>query len=132
MHTKLLFQLSCFGIFMGIGSVFFLPTQSEPFIWLLIFMVCAYFIGKKCREELFLHGMMIGLLQGIVQTLFHILFYHTYSTSHLDETALINQFGMSESPRSMMIILGLIFGMVGGIIIGIFSLVSKRLLQKNN
>jgi hypothetical protein len=46
MDWKLVFQLSLFGLAMGIATVFVIPSNIEPWFWLLIFGVCAFLIAR--------------------------------------------------------------------------------------
>jgi hypothetical protein len=41
MNWKLIAQLSCFGLAMGVATVFLIPSTIEPFFRLGIFVVCA-------------------------------------------------------------------------------------------
>jgi hypothetical protein len=47
MNWKLIFQLSLFGLAMGIATVFVIPSNIEPAFWLVIFLICAYLIAKQ-------------------------------------------------------------------------------------
>jgi hypothetical protein len=54
MNWKLVFQLSLFGLVMALGTVFFIPSSVEPMCWIVIFLVCAYVVSRRCRQKLFL------------------------------------------------------------------------------
>jgi hypothetical protein len=55
-NWKLIFQLSLFGLAMAIATVYWIPQNVEPFFWLVIFIICAYLIAKRCSDKYFLHG----------------------------------------------------------------------------
>lgn len=132
MNKKLIIQLSGFGLFMAFATVFFIPPQIEPFIWLIIFVFCAWRIAKKCKEEIFLHGLLVSILNSVWITSIHILFYHTYLESHRDMAALTAQFGMEESPRLMMLVFGPSIGIISGMVLGFFSIIAGKLMKKNS
>lgn len=132
MNKKLILELSGFGFFMAFATIFFISPQIEPFIWLIIFVFCAWMIAKKCKEELFLHGLLVSMLNSVWITITQILFYKTYLESHLDIAALANNFGMEDSPRKMMLILGPFLGIISGLVLGFFSIIAGKLLKKNS
>lgn len=53
MNWNLIFKLSFFGLAMALGTVYFIPSAIEPFCWLIIFIICAYFIAKNCSKAYF-------------------------------------------------------------------------------
>ena len=61
MDWKLIFQLSLFGLAMGIATVFVIPPNVEPAFWLVIFLICAYVIAKRRPAGSFVHGLLLGL-----------------------------------------------------------------------
>ncbi|MFM7022909.1 MAG: hypothetical protein ACKOXB_08015 [Flavobacteriales bacterium] len=61
MNWKLVLLLSLFGLFMGLSTVYFIPSNVEPFFWLAIFLFCAFIITRKAEGKYFLHGLMVSL-----------------------------------------------------------------------
>jgi len=47
MNWKLILQLSLFGLAMAFATVFVVPSNIEPLLWLPIFVICAYLIAKR-------------------------------------------------------------------------------------
>jgi hypothetical protein len=60
MDWKLIFQLSLLGLAMGIATVFFIPPNVEPVVWLIIFLVCAYIIARRRPTGRLAHGLLLG------------------------------------------------------------------------
>ncbi len=52
MNWNLIFKLSLFGLAMGIATVYWIPSNIEPYFWLVIFIICAYAIAKNCQENI--------------------------------------------------------------------------------
>ena len=48
MNWKLIFQLSLFGLAMAIATVSLIPQNVEPIFWLVVVLLSAYLIAKKC------------------------------------------------------------------------------------
>jgi len=128
MNWKLIFQLSMFGLAMGIGTVFFIPSSVEPVLWLAIFILCAVIIAKRQVRAPFLHGLLVGLVNSVWVTGAHLLFFDTYLASHAREATM-----MKDSPipsRLVMACTGPIVGFLSGVILGLFALAANKLLRR--
>ena len=81
MNWELIFQLSLFGLAMGIATVYFIPSNVEPLCWLVIFAICTYFIAKNCTEKYFLNGFCVSLVNSVWITAAHILLFNLHCKS---------------------------------------------------
>jgi hypothetical protein len=127
MNWKLIFQLSLFGLVMAFATVFWIPTSIEPAFWLIIFIVCAYLIAKRSPGKLFLHGLLVSLVNCVWITTVHVLFYDAYVANH-PEMATMNAM-MPDHPRLMMVLMGPVFGVLSGLVLGLFSFVAGKILR---
>jgi hypothetical protein len=128
MNWKLIFLLSMFGLVMGIATVFLIPSKIEPAFWLAIFIVCAYYISKK-TEKPFSHGLLLGLANSVWITASHMLFFNQYIANHPREAAMMSSMPLPDSPRVMMALAGPVVGLASGVVIGLFGLAARKLLQ---
>ena len=55
MNWKLIVLLSLFGLAMAIATVFVVPSNVEPLLWLVIFVACAWWIARGAPGKYFLH-----------------------------------------------------------------------------
>jgi|ERR1700676_161053 hypothetical protein len=129
MNWKLIFQLSLFGLAMGIATVFVIPSKIEPAFWLVIFLICAYLIAKRSAGMHFVHGLLVGLANSVWITSAHILFFDAYVARHAQEAAMMQNSPLHVSPRLMMAITGPVVGLLSGVILGVFALVAGRLVK---
>src|SRR5687768_10396172 len=106
MNWKLIFQLSLFGLAMGIATVFWIPSGVEPLFWLVIFLFCAWVIGLRCSDKYFLHGFTVSLVNSIWITSAHMIFSSTYLANHPQEAEMMKNFPLSDNPRLMMLMTG--------------------------
>src|SRR5580693_7430787 len=120
MNWKLIFQLSLFGLAMGFATVFVIPSKIEPAFWLVIFLFCAYVIAKRRPGLLFLHGLLLGLVNSIWITAAHVLLYDAYISRHAPEAALMQSASRHISPKLIMALTGPVFGIISGVVLGIF------------
>ena len=129
MNWKLILQLSIFAFAMGIATVFVLPSNVEPVFWLAIFLVCAYFLARRCPNRHFIHGVVLGLVNSVWVTASHILLFSQYIANHGAEAEMMKSMPLPDSPRLMMALVGPVIGLVSGVIIGLFSLLAKKLVK---
>jgi hypothetical protein len=130
MDWKLIFQLSLFGLAMGIATVFLIPPSVEPICWLVIFLICAYMIAKRCPTGRFAHGLLLGLANSVWITAAHILFYDRYIAGHAQEAAMMKSMPLANAPRLMMALTGPVVGLVSGILIGLLALGAGKLIKR--
>ena len=131
MNFKLIATLSLFGLFMAIGTVFFIPSKIEPVCWLLIFIVCAYFVAKNATGKYFLHGFLTSLANCVWITGAHILLFTQYAANHMQEIQMSNNMHFLENhPRKMMLIMGPIIGIISGLVLGLFCFVASKMVKK--
>jgi hypothetical protein len=130
MNWKLIFQLSLFGLAMGFATVFVIPSNIEPAFWLVILLVCAYAIAKKCATGHFVHGLLLGLANSVWITSAHILLFDRYLAGHSREAEMMTRMPMPDSPRLMMALTGPIVGLISGVILGLFAFVAGKLIKR--
>jgi len=130
MNLKLIFQLSLFGLAMGLATVFWIPSSSEPVYWLVIFVISAYFIALKSSGKYFMSGFWVSIANSIWITVAHIIFYHTYIAGHTQEADMISKMPLPDSPRLMMLMTGPVVGIVLGLVLGLFAFIGSKILQK--
>ena len=130
LNWKLALQLSMFGLGMGIATVFVIPSNIEPLLWLTIFVVCAAIISKQCRKWYFLNGLMVSAVNSVWVTSAHVLLFDSYKAGHASEIEMMARIPMGGSPRLMMILLFPVVGIVSGLVLGLFSY-AAHLLRTN-
>ena len=96
MNWNLIFKLSLFGLAMGIATVFFIPSNVEPFCWLLIFIICAIIIAKKCDEKYFYNGVCVSLVNSIWITATHVLLFTQYAATHVKEMQMMHAMPLQD------------------------------------
>ena len=131
MNWKLIFQLSLFGLAMGIATVYVIPSNIEPAFWLVIFLICAYLIAKGTAGAgmHFVHGLLLGVANSVWITAAHVLLFDRYIANHAREAAMMQNPSMPLSGRAMMAVVGPVVGLVSGVILGIFALIAGKLVK---
>ena len=130
MNWLLIFWLSFFGFMMAFMTVFMIPMTLEPILWLIIFAGCAYLIAEHSPERYFLHGVLVGLVNSIWITTIHILFFNQYARTHRELVNMMSSMPISDRPKLMMAVTGPAFGVLSGVILGLFSVAARKLLNK--
>ena len=126
MSWGLIFALSLFGLAMGVGTVFVIPSGIEPWCWLGIFTICAFIIAKRAPGKYFLHGLLVSVLNSVWITAAHFALYDKYIATHARELAMMGNASASMTPRTMMLVAGPVIGIVSGIVLGIFAWVMSK------
>jgi hypothetical protein len=130
MNWNLIFKLSLFGLAMAFATVYFIPSDIEPFCWLFIFIVCACLIAKNCSSKYFLHGLLVSIVNSVWITAAHILLFDKYISSHPKEAEMMTKMPLPDSPKLMMLITGPIIGIISGLILGLFAFIASKILKK--
>jgi len=131
MHWKLIFLLSLVGLAMAVGTVFFIPSHIEAAVWLGIFVLCAYWIGRYTRRYRFAHGVLVGLASSVWITALHLLFEDRYLAGHPRESGLIRDLHTAHiyvSATTVIAITGPLTGLMFGIVIGVFAMVAALMM----
>ena len=130
MNYKLIFRLSLYGLAMAVATVFWIPSDVQPLFWLIIFVICAYFIALKNTGRYFLTGFLVSILNCIWITSAHIIFFQTYLANHPQEAEMMTKMPISDSPRLMMLLTGPLIGVLSGLVMGLFAFLAAKIMQK--
>ena len=115
---------------MAVATVFWIPSDVEPLFWLIIFVICAYFIALKNTGRYFLTGFLVSILNCIWITSAHIIFFQTYLANHPQEAEMMTKMPISDSPRLMMLLTGPLVGVLSGLVMGLFAFLAAKIMQK--
>ena len=132
MNGKLILQLSLFGLVMAFATVFVVPSNLEPLLWLPIFVICAYLIAKRAPGRPFLHGLLLGIMNSVWITAVHVALFDPYLAHHAREAETMKSMPMPVSPRVMMACVGPIVGVVSGVVIGLLALAAAWIIKRGS
>jgi len=132
MNWKLVFLLSVFGLAMGLATVSLIPSNIEPFFWLVIFIVSAFLIAKYAPGNYFLHGLCVSIVNSIWITAAHITMFYTYIASHPEYEQMMVGLppDLAAHPRRMMLPIGIVSGIISGLVLGLFAWVASKFVKK--
>jgi len=122
MNWRLILQLSFFGVAMGLGIVFFLSSWVTTILWVIIIVLSGYAIAKRCVRLRFLSGLLVGLLDCLLDTTVKVTFFHAYVVRYAGEIELIHQFMPAMSVRRLMALTSPALGLIWGVAIGLVAL----------
>ncbi|WP_214073316.1 hypothetical protein [Mucilaginibacter sp. dw_454] len=126
MNWKLIFQLSVFGLIMAFATVSLISERAEPGFWIIIFVFCAIVIARGAPGRYFLHGFLVSLVNCVWITAVHCYFYDSYAAHHHDMVTMYK----GTHPREMMLLFGPAFGILFGLVLGLFSFVASKLTDR--
>ncbi len=134
MNWKLIFGLSLFGLLMAFATVYWIPSSIESFIWLPIFLLCAWLIAKNAPGKYFLHGLLVSLVNCVWITGVHIKLSTAYIANHPQEADMYAQM-FAKTGLSMhraMLVFGPVIGIISGIVLGLFAFAASKIFKKTN
>ena len=131
MKWKLIFLLSLFGLAMAFATTYWIHPMFEPLFWLVIFIICAWFIAKYCNSRYFLHGVLVGLVNSFWIIGVHIILFHQYMGFHPNMAQKMSEMPYGEHPLRLMAITGPFIGILSGCVLGLFAFIASRLMKKN-
>lgn len=131
MNWKLIFSLSLFGVAMGFASLTGWTQGIEWLLWLLIYLVSAWFIAQKAPAKHFLHGFVVGLLNGIVHAIIQAAFFDTYLASNAQVAEQFGNIPGGLPPLLFVLLSGPFIGVISGGILGLFAVIMMKLIKKD-
>jgi cellobiose-specific phosphotransferase system component IIC len=130
MKWKTILLLSLFAILMGFISIFGIIQNLEWLLWLLIAIVSGYVLAQKTRNLLFTHAVSTGIIMGIFNAIVQSALFDTYLLNNPQIEGL-SQWPTAIEPQYFILIAGPFIGIVYGLVIGLFALITKKVLKKN-
>jgi hypothetical protein len=131
MNWKIIFQLSVFGLIMAIATISLIPEKVEFIFWIAIFIFCAYIIARVVGRRHFLHGFCVSLVNCIWITAAHIIFHSTYVANHPNAVKMSAELHILPThPRLAMLIMGPFFGILFGLVLGLFCFIASFIVKK--
>jgi hypothetical protein len=130
MNWSLIFKLSLFGLAMALATVYVIPSDIEPFFWIAVFIICAYIIARSMSSKYFVHGLFLGIFNSVWIIAAHVFLFNTYIANHPKEAELMGKMPLPDSPKLMMLCVGLLIGIASGIVIGILSVIASKIVKK--
>ena len=132
MNWKLILTLSLFGLAMAFATVFWIQSNIEPFFWVVIAIICGYFIAIYAPGKYFLHGFLVSMVNCMWITSIHIQLSATYLARHAKEAEQYDQmYKQSDlSVTQAMLVTGPIIGVISGLLFGLFAVLASKVVKK--
>jgi len=132
MKWTLILRLSLIELALAVGSIFFISPNFETLLWLILVLYYAYSIGKNTRQLRFLHGLLLGILNGVWAAVTHDVFLTRYLTLHpvaVETIAKAQSANAVLSPRAILSVTAVVLGLLGGIVVGVFAIVAGMMVK---
>jgi hypothetical protein len=131
MNRSLILLLSLFGVVMGLLSLGGVTQGIEWFLWLVIAVLSAVPIAKRGGTSLFGTGFLVGLLDGIFNSIIQALFFEAYLANNQQMSVQMSQIPGDLDPRIFVMLAGPVIGAAYGTIIGLISMLARRIMRNS-
>ena len=121
MNWRLIFRLSLLSVPMGFASVFGFPGSYEWLMWLCIGMFSAWRIALSRRDELFLHGLYLGIFDGLFNSAIQAAFLSTYLSNNPRMVEALETLPQGLHHSLVILIMGPIVGSISGVFFGLLA-----------
>ncbi len=132
MNWKLIATLSGFGLAMGIAAVFGITAGIEGFLWLIIGIFSAVAIAMRMSSKHFLHGLLVGIIGGLVASFVQVIFFPIYLANNPESAKQMAQIPGGLDPRFFVLMLAPIIAVASGLILGALSWAAAKSIRRNS
>jgi hypothetical protein len=87
-------------------------------------------LARARPRDLFLHGLLLGLVNSVWITSAHVLLFNTYMARHAQEVTMMQSMPFTASPRLTMAMTGPVVGLISGVVIGMLTLIAGKLVKR--
>ena len=130
MNWELIFSLAAFAIAMGVASVFGYTQGIELYCWLVIACICAFVLARSVVHKLFLHGLLVGIAQGIINGIVQSSFYNTYLQNNPQVAEQMRQNPFPFPPSVFVLLSSPFIGAVYGVVVGLLTMILVKVMRK--
>ncbi|MBU0508948.1 hypothetical protein KKH27_08955 [bacterium] len=126
MNWKLIFVVSLLGVLIGLVSLFGLVDLNQWFIAIMWWLIAALILGRFAHKKYFGHGLWTGVIESLVSSTLIYLFFDTYVANNPKVAEQLAQLPPGVDARSMMLINMLVGVIIGGVVLGLLTLLSGK------
>ena len=130
MNWKLILLLSSFGLLIGVASLFGFTHGIEPLLWLLIFLLYAWWIANNCNRLHFIHAFLASVLDGTWIAIIHFIFFSTYIRHNPEVLERFKTLPPGVNLRVLTLVMGPLVGAIFGVVAGLFAYVVWRIIKR--
>lgn len=117
--------LSCCGLLMGMLAVNGLTHKIEPFLWLMFAVIATMVVSKNVEGRVFLHGLLIGVMWGVLNGLTQCAFFDSYIAANPAFKGNFDKITFMPA-RLFPLVTGPIIGTAAGLVLGGLCFVAKK------
>lgn len=131
MNWKIILLLIFAGALIAVGSTYgMIKSGSEYIYWAVLALVSGFVIAKTC-SRVFMHGVITGLLSGIVASVIQAVMFNTYLENNASSLDGFKELPIALAPQFVILFSGPFFGIAYGIIVGLIAVIISKMTSKS-
>lgn len=133
MNWKIITLLVLIVVALSIASIFGTINSNYLFVYMIATAVISGFIiAKTCDRMIFMQGVVVGLIGGIIGSAIQSIFFDTYLKNNPDTLDGFKNLTTSLEPQYVLLFSGPFVGIANGIIIGLIAYLLHKMFKKNS
>lgn len=133
MNWKIITLLVLFVVALSIASLTGMINSDYIFIYMLVAAVISgIIIAKTCHRMVFMHGVVAGLLGGILGSVIQAIFFDAYLKNNPTSLDGFRNLTTSLEPIYVLLFSGPFIGIAYGIVVGIVAYVLHGIFRKSS
>ncbi len=122
LNSKLILNLSLYGVLVGIAGVMGFVRNVEWTLWFIGWAGASAIVAKKCRMNYFLNSFVTGFLIAFLSELIKVALFDTYTENNPRFLQNLTDNRYDVDPKMYIISLGLITAIFSGLVTGFLTL----------
>lgn len=132
MNWRLIFLLSLLSIVLAAASILGFVKSQEWLMWLIMGLYCGWQFTGRVKDDFFLHGFYLGILDGIFNSVAKALFFSSYISNNPRMAEEFRNLPQDLSPQMVLLIMGPIIGAFSGVAFGVIAVLASKLRKHKN
>jgi hypothetical protein len=127
MRWTIILLMSMVGVLVGVLNIFGVLSGVGWWVWILLWVLMAVVLGKQVPGKYFMHGFLVGILSGVINSLLTYFFYDTYAANSPQFAEAAAKMPPGYDFRAMMLYTLPVNAAIGGVVMGLLTMLAGKI-----